>query len=165
MIGIDKTTRETMWTYERFCSTDQLKVKKGAFKFRIDLENHPKSMHDIHEQRCSSYSGSGYDRGHFACAANHKSSPADNRSTFIYSNAAPMLPFVNQKLLAIIEKFMRELADETEVIIFTGGIRGKETICNQRFVTNFFKIALVPFGEQFISYAFNIPHKVIFTIF
>jgi len=70
----------------------------------------------------SSYSGSGYDRGHMCPSADRTSSVANNSATFLMTNMIPQAPDNNQQTWANLETYCRTLANGgNELYIISGG--------------------------------------------
>jgi len=75
----------------------------------------------------SSYSGSGFDRGHNCPSADRTSTVAANSSTFLMSNMIPQAPNNNQQAWANLENYGRSLVDggyEIYVIMGSYGVGG-----------------------------------------
>lgn len=69
----------------------------------------------------SSYSGSGFDRGHNAPSADRTSSVEANAATFLMTNMIPQAPRNNQETWASLEDYTRELVRQgQEVYIMMG---------------------------------------------
>lgn len=70
----------------------------------------------------SSYSGSGYDRGHMCPSGDRTSSVANNSATFLMTNMIPQAPTNNQVTWANLENYSRTLAASgNELYIISGG--------------------------------------------
>jgi endonuclease G len=89
----------------------------------------------------SSYTGSGFDRGHNCPSADRTSSVANNSATFLMTNMIPQAPKNNQQTWANLEGYCRTLVDQgNELYILMGnygqggtGTNGyKETLDNGR---------------------------------
>jgi endonuclease G len=77
----------------------------------------------------TSYSGSGYDRGHMCPSADRTYSVADNSATFLMTNMIPQAPNNNQGPWAKFEDYLRSLvASGNEVYIYSGGYGSIGTI-------------------------------------
>lgn len=73
--------------------------------------------------RPSDYTGSGYDKGHMAPAANFKSSQRAMNATFRFANAVPQTPNSNRGVWKQLEDATRELAIRRgELYVITGPI-------------------------------------------
>lgn len=75
----------------------------------------------------SSYSGSGFDRGHNAPSADRTKSEEDNAATFLMTNMIPQAPKNNQENWAKLEEYTRELVrqgQEVYVIMGSYGVGG-----------------------------------------
>lgn len=111
----------------------------------------------------SSYTGSGFDRGHNCPSADRSSSPAANSATFLMTNMVPQAPKNNQRIWASFEAYLRSLVDlGNEIYIImgnygTGGIGSKgpaKTIANGNIAVpaNLWKVAVVlPNGHRDLS--------------
>ncbi len=70
----------------------------------------------------TSYSGSGFDRGHMCPSADRTFSVADNSSTFLMTNMIPQAPDNNQGPWANLENYCRTLVSQgNELYIISGG--------------------------------------------
>lgn len=75
-----------------------------------------------YQVQASSYSGSGFDRGHNIPSADRTASVADNDSTFFMTNMMPQAPDNNQGPWAVLENYCRDLVNAgNELYIYTGG--------------------------------------------
>jgi endonuclease G len=108
----------------------------------------------------SSYSGSGFDRGHHCPSADRTRSVADNSATFLMSNMAPQAPNNNQRTWATLEDYCRTLVGQgNELYVICGsygtggtGSNGTKTTIDQGRVTvpaRFWKVVVVlPTGND-----------------
>lgn len=70
----------------------------------------------------SSYSGSGFDRGHHCPSADRTNTVPDNSATFLMTNMMPQAPNNNQGPWAQLEEYSRTLVDQgNELYIVMGG--------------------------------------------
>jgi endonuclease G len=107
--------------------------------FRPDADL-PSSWYHV---MASSYSGSGFDRGHNCPSADRTSTVADNSATFLMSNMMPQAPRNNQQTWANLEDYCRTLvASGNELYIICGsygrggtGSNGYATTIDQGRVT------------------------------
>ncbi len=77
----------------------------------------------------TSYSGSGYDRGHMCPSADRTKTVADNSSTFLMTNMIPQAPNNNQGPWASMENYLRTLVTAgKELYIYSGGYGSQGTI-------------------------------------
>ncbi len=77
----------------------------------------------------TSYSGSGFDRGHMCPSADRTYSVSDNSATFLMTNMIPQAPNNNQGPWAKFEDYCRSLvASGKEVYIYSGGYGSIGTI-------------------------------------
>lgn len=114
LVGYDGRTRCPRWVLERLDPV-QVRVKierEGGFRpdTRIPSEFRAGS---------SDYAGSGFDIGHMAPFATHRTSEDDGASTFVFSNAAPQRPEFNRGLWRSLEAEIRSLAETQVVYVVT----------------------------------------------
>jgi DNA/RNA endonuclease G (NUC1) len=77
----------------------------------------------------TSYSGSGYDRGHMCPSADRTATVADNSATFLMTNMVPQAPNNNQGPWASMENYLRTLVTAgNELYIYSGGYGSLGTI-------------------------------------
>jgi endonuclease G len=103
----------------------------------------------------SSYSGSGYDRGHMCPSGDRTATVADNSATFLMTNMIPQAPDNNQQTWASLETYCRTLAGQgNELYIISGG-QGVSGFINSGHVavpTNTWKVIMVlPSGSNDVS--------------
>ena len=118
-LGFDGALRYARWTLERLDRSSLVdSVDRDGESFRID-ERIDKEF----RPRSESFDHSGYDKGHLACAANHRRSRAALRDTFLLENAAPQLPGFNRGCWKQLEEAVRRqalLPDVQCVFVLTG---------------------------------------------
>lgn len=84
----------------------------------------------------TSYSGSGFDRGHMCPSADRTSSVAYNSATFLMTNMIPQAPDNNQGPWANLENYERTLVSQGyELYIYSGGYGSGGTGSNGTFTT------------------------------
>ncbi len=103
----------------------------------------------------TSYSGSGYDRGHMTPSGDRTSSVANNSATFLMTNMIPQAPTNNQTTWANLESYCRTLAAAgNELYIISGGNGTSGFINNGNIVvpTTTWKVIMVlPNGTNDVS--------------
>jgi endonuclease G, mitochondrial len=103
----------------------------------------------------TSYSGSGYDRGHMTPSGDRTSSVANNSATFLMTNMIPQAPTNNQTTWANLESYCRTLAAAgNELYIISGGHGTSGFINNGNVVvpTTTWKVIMVlPNGTSDVS--------------
>lgn len=123
------------------------------------------------------YKGSGFDRGHMAPAANHKTSDEALADTFYLSNMSPQHPKLNRGYWSKLEKYVRELTyNNDRVHVITGplflpreGNDGKKFVTyqvigpnNVAVPTHYFKlISVVAANGYKETYAYILPNEEI----
>lgn len=89
VLSYDRRNRVANWVFEHM-SFEKLRpaesIDRGKCEFREDTNIHP-----YFRSTNQDYKGSGYDRGHLAAAANHRSSQTLMDQTFFLSNMAPQV--------------------------------------------------------------------------
>ena len=96
-----------------------------------------------YQVQASSYTGSGFDRGHNCPSADRTNTVADNSATFLMTNMMPQAPRNNQQTWANLEDYSRTfLSTGNEVYVICGsygrgctGTNGYMTTLNQGRVT------------------------------
>ena len=113
-----------------------------------------------HKVTTSSYTGTGFDRGHNTPSADRTRTEADNSATFLMTNIIPQAPENNQETWANLEEYTRRLVDQgNEVYVVMGsyGIGGEgnfgwaTTIANGRITVpgRIWKVLVIlPEGED-----------------
>jgi endonuclease G len=116
VIGYDGRTRAAAWVIEELTRESiSGDAERAGISFKPDVGLPVQARATLED-----YKGSGFDRGHMAAAANHKSVEA-MKATFILSNAAPQLPQLNRGFWARLEKHVRELTNKYgKVTVITG---------------------------------------------
>jgi endonuclease G len=72
----------------------------------------------------TSYSGSGFDRGHMCPSADRTYSVADNSATFLMTNMVPQAPTNNQQTWANLENYCRTLVSQGNELYIIAGSYG-----------------------------------------
>ncbi|ALF56005.1 nuclease [Nostoc piscinale CENA21] len=86
--------------------------------FRAD-PNIPAGCYQV---QATSYSGSGFDRGHMTPSADRTNSTTSNSSTFLMTNFIPQAPDNNQGIWSNLEDYCRTLVSQgKELYIISGG--------------------------------------------
>jgi endonuclease G len=73
----------------------------------------------------SSYTATGFDRGHLCPSEDRTASADDNAATFLMSNIAPQAPMLNQQPWARLEDYARSLTDEGFELYIIAGSYGQ----------------------------------------
>lgn len=116
-LNYDGRLRQATWVIEEL-TKDSItgNVKRANYKFSEDIE-----LPECVRSTLKDYAKSGYDRGHLAPAADHRSSPAAMKDTFLLSNMSPQNSLFNRGYWANLEKHVRVLAEKHgKVIAITG---------------------------------------------
>ncbi|WP_345162469.1 DNA/RNA non-specific endonuclease [Pontibacter saemangeumensis] len=93
----------------------------GAADRQDDFRSDPRLPGGWYRVTASSYTGSGFDRGHNAPSADRTRSEEDNSATFLMTNMIPQAPRNNQETWANLEDYTRELVREgLEVYVVMG---------------------------------------------
>jgi endonuclease G len=85
----------------------------------------------------SSYSGSGFDRGHNCPSADRTSTVADNSATFLMSNMMPQAPRNNQQTWANLEDYCRTLVNAGNELYIICGSYGRGGTGSNGYTTTF----------------------------
>lgn len=171
-LGYDCRTRNASWVYERL-TADSLKgdANRADFAFREDS-----LIPQIFRSTLKDYQKSGFDRGHLAPAANHKSSSEGMEDTFYLSNMSPQNPKLNRGYWAKLEKYVRDLTKSYQTVeVFTGPLYlPKEEADGHKWVkyqvigendvavpTHFFKVLFLESKGKRDTVAYILPNEPI----
>jgi endonuclease G len=115
-LSYNNTTRIANWVSWHLHGPD-LGTTPRQDDFRADITL-PQNWYQV---SASSYSGSGFDRGHNCPSADRTSSVAANSSTFLMTNMIPQAPQNNQQTWANFEDELRSLVEAgNEVFVIMG---------------------------------------------
>jgi len=167
-IGYDGLLRYARWSLEkldRVSLTDR--VDRDGESFTVDPH-----VPDEFRATLADYQESGYDRGHLACAADHRRSKRALRETFLLSGVAPQLPGFNRGCWKQLEEAVRRqalLPHIEAVYVLTGPlfipVEHKLSIKtigphNVPVATHFFKSLLILHDDGELEAAtFVLPHS------
>jgi endonuclease G, mitochondrial len=169
-LAFDGRTKIPLWGYEDLTS-ESLKggvERKSNFTLDPDIPRHLQA-------RTSDYTNSGFDRGHCASAANHKSSELEMKETFYISNVFPQTLQLNRGYWQSFEKHVRDLTNKYDhVHVVTGPLFQSYEEHGKRFVkyqvigenevavpTGFFKVISLEKNGIEKKKAYIIPnHKI-----
>lgn len=162
VLAYDSKNRNPQWVFEHL-TAENLKgsTKRSQFSFKEDAK-----IPKIFRATLKDYQKSGYDRGHMAPAANHKSCKEKMSDTFYLSNMCPQNPAFNRGYWAKLEKYVRDLTNEyQDVYVVSGGLylpyeeaNGKRYVKYEVFgenniavPTHFFKVIILENEKGIIS--------------
>lgn len=115
-LGYDARNRNPSWVYEHLTAESIKGSTERSLTFKED-ENIPKHL----RATLTDYLGSGFDRGHQAPAADHRSSQEAMADTFFMTNMCPQCPQLNRGYWSVLEKHVRGLTKEhSNVYVITG---------------------------------------------
>jgi endonuclease G len=96
----------------------------GSAPRQDDFRPDPTLPADWYRVSGSSYSGSGFDRGHHTPSGDRTSSVADNSATFLMTNMMPQAPGNNQGPWERLESYSRTLVGQGNELYIIGGSIG-----------------------------------------
>lgn len=116
-LAYEARTKNPLWVYEKVTKESlQGKAVRDHCKFSEDEQ-----IDSIFRTTLQDFQGSGFDRGHMAASANHKLLQQAMADTFLLSNISPQHPKLNRGAWSQLEKKVRDLTKQYDVIhIFTG---------------------------------------------
>lgn len=82
------------------------------------------------------YTGFGFDRGHFCPSSDRTASVEANSSTFLMTNIFPQAPYTNQVTWANLENYCRDLVASGNELYITAGAYGEGGTGNNGFATS-----------------------------
>ena len=114
-IGYDTVRMIPNYVVEKLVP-DMLVGNAKRSKFYADTINNPVTPSD--------YTGSGYDRGHLAPAANYKFSQKATDETFVMTNMCPQTPELNRRNWLALEDYVRDLVELHDTLVVLTGTYG-----------------------------------------
>jgi endonuclease G len=116
-LAYDARNRNPAWVYEHLTAES---IKGNANRSHSDFKEDEQIPNSL-RATLTDYKGSGFDRGHMAPAADHRSSPEAMTDTFYLTNMCPQCPQFNRGYWAKLEKHVRDLTKEYQnVYVVTG---------------------------------------------
>jgi endonuclease G len=93
---------------------------RGTSDRQDNFRNDPSLPEGFYQVQSTSYSGTGFDRGHNCPSADRTSSDENNSATFFMTNMMPQAPQNNQGTWANLENYTRTFLPDYEVYIIAG---------------------------------------------
>ena len=115
IIGYDTVRMIPNYVVEKL-APDMLVGNAKRSKFYADTINHAVTPSD--------YTGSGYDRGHLAPAADYKFSQKATDETFVMTNMCPQTPELNRRNWLALEDYVRDLVEFHDTLVVLTGTHG-----------------------------------------
>lgn len=115
-VAYDGKNRTARWVYRRLAKSQ---TEKKANRSQCNFQEDPLIPEQI-RATLRDYKGSGFDRGHLSPALDNASSQEQLQESFYLSNIVPQLPDFNRGYWKRLENYLRSLAEEADVHIFTG---------------------------------------------
>lgn len=173
-LSYDAGRKNPAWVYEHLTQESIKGLTERSHLFKED-DFIPKHI----RATLLDYKGSGFDRGHQAPAADHKSSQIAMADTFYMTNMCPQCPELNRGYWSKLEKYVRDLTKTyQDVFVITGplylpyqDIDGKHYVKyqvlgenNVAVPTHFFKVLhLHDYKGRILSTAYIIPNTSILS--
>jgi endonuclease G len=173
VLSYDRRNRVANWVYEHItypALRPAEDVDRGKSEFKEDV-----NIHSYFRSTNQDYKGSGYDRGHMAAAANHRSHQKFMDQTFFLSNIAPQVgKGFNRDKWNDLEKEVRNLAKTNDnVWLCTGPLYlPRREADNKLYVkyevigpsnvavpTHFFKVILCEKQGVYSLYSYVLPNQ------
>ncbi len=171
-VAYDGRTKTVLWAYEELTRESITgNIRRDQFRFSQDPD-----IPTIIQPDLEDYKGSGFDRGHLAPFADHKSSEVEARETFYLSNISPQVPQFNRGYWSKLEKHVRDLTGEYDrVCVVTGPLfLPQEMPDGKRYVTyqvigpndvavptHFFKVITAENACSKDQWAYQVPNEPI----
>lgn len=132
-----------------------------------DVQRYGNFERDMNVQGCPeawAYSGSGYDRGHMAPAADFKWTERGMRQSFLMTNVCPQVKALNEGTWNKLEEKVRQwVMRDSALIVVAGPVPDTNlTTMPQSGVVipkRFFKIVFAPYAQPMRAIAFILPNK------
>jgi endonuclease G, mitochondrial len=156
LAGYDRARRLPLWVAERLTPESAWGCGERDAGFRVD-----RTLPAAERASGTDYAGSGFAIGHMAAAANHLTSDAAERSTFLFSNTVPQLQALNAGLWFRLEVLARVWAwQRGDVLVLSGPafLDAARTVGPRRMPvpTFFWKVAVDVRTRETV--AFLVPH-------
>eukprot|EP00049_Salpingoeca_infusionum_P024423 m.15888 g.15888 ORF g.15888 m.15888 type:complete len:314 (+) comp6833_c0_seq1:219-1160(+) len=175
VVSFNGATKNPNWVCEHL--TKYSIQQKGVDRDNCDFQSDP-AIHSFFRTSNADFKGSGYDRGHMAAAANHRSSLSAMQETFYLTNISPQVGAgFNRDAWATLENYCRRLTNVyTDVYVVSGPLYLPKTMSNgKKFMqyevigpnnvavpTHFFKVVAGEMADGKIEIqAFIMPNKQI----
>ena len=110
-VGYSNWIKQPKWVLEVIDDDNQVDNAERKNNFRPDHR-----IPEVFRVKKEHYVNSGYDKGHLIASANRLESRITNSETFLMSNMSPQLPSMNQGVWKKLEDYVRELAEEPNVL-------------------------------------------------
>jgi len=154
-----KKHRQASWVAYELSPEKLVKITERSDRFLPDPQvNHYSATND-------DYTGTGYDRGHLAPAADMCWSIAAMKESFYFSNISPQVPGFNRGIWKQLENQVRLWASAFDhLYVVTGPVLSIDTLTriglNELLVPGYFYKALLGVTDQeFYAIAYIIPNK------
>ena len=116
-MAYDVRNRNPAWVYEHLTAES---TKGNADRSHSDFKEDDSITHHL-RATLADYRSKGFDRGHMAPAADHRSSQDAMADTFFMTNMCPQSPQFNRGYWSKLEKYVRDLTkDNQNVFVVTG---------------------------------------------
>jgi len=115
VVGYNRDQGKPNWVSWHLDSDD-----RGSTGRQDDFRNDTSLPAGWYQVQGTSYSGSGFDRGHNCPSADRTSSRENNSATFLMTNMMPQAPNNNQRAWANLENYARTFLPGNEVYIVCG---------------------------------------------
>jgi endonuclease G len=116
-LAYDARNKNPLWVYEHLTAEN---IKGNTDRSHSDFKEDETIPQHL-RATLSDYKGQGFDRGHMAPAADHKSQPQAMSDTFFMTNMCPQCPQFNRGYWAKLEKHVRDLTKTYQnVYVITG---------------------------------------------
>ena len=131
-VAYDGRTKSPLWVFEEL-TKESLNgdVDRSQFQFVQDPD-----IPEILQGDVLDYKGQGFDCGHIAPAADHRSTENGMKETFYLSNISPQTPQFNRGYWKHFEKYVRDLTKEYERVEVVGGLLSCHMLKKERDSSN-----------------------------
>jgi len=120
VLSYDRRLRNPIWVVEHLTKDNTCKTENTVDRSKFDFSE-DSSVPAIFRATNKDYYKSGFDRGHLAAAANHRSHSEWMEETFLLTNISPQKPKLNQITWNNLEKYTRSLCHHYEDVFVCSG--------------------------------------------
>lgn len=114
-VGYNRAQGKPNWVSWHLDAAD-----RGSISRQDDFRNDTALPAGWYQVQSTSYSGSGFDRGHNCPSADRTATEEDNSATFLMTNMMPQAPNNNQQAWANLENYTRTFLPNNEVYVICG---------------------------------------------
>ena len=118
VLSYNDQRKSANWVAWQLVSKDVGRVARGSFEEDLDLPN------EFQRVQFTTYTGSGFDRGHLCPSRDRSAAEKDNDTVFLMTNIIPQSPACNQNGWERLESYCRDLTFKGKELYIAAGPHG-----------------------------------------